>query len=128
MKQCLPILFLWLLAAAVWTGFFTASSAVDSISVSVAPGNNSLPGDTTLFQAKENQQPLRNNAEKKGCVPVNTAGLAQLVSLPGVGPAIAQRIIDYRTQHGAFTSERELDNVKGIGPATLKKMEGQICF
>ena len=52
-------------------------------------------------------------------VNVNTATEPELETLPGVGPVLAQRIIDYRTQHGPFTTVDDLDNVSGIGPATL---------
>jgi competence protein ComEA len=49
-----------------------------------------------------------------GPIDVNTATLDQLEALPGVGPAIAQRIIDYRTEHGPFSSLDDLANVSGI--------------
>lgn len=53
-------------------------------------------------------------------VNVNTAGNILLESLPGIGPAYAQRIIDYRNDYGAFASLDDLDAVKGIGPATIE--------
>ncbi|MFI9624672.1 helix-hairpin-helix domain-containing protein [Streptomyces sp. NPDC052042] len=50
-----------------------------------------------------------------GPVSLNSATLDQLDALPGVGPVLAQRIIDYRTQHGGFRSVDELREVNGIG-------------
>lgn len=55
-------------------------------------------------------------------IDVNKATPAELELLPGIGPALAKRIIDYRTQHGAFQSVDELDKVKGIGPKVLERL------
>jgi competence protein ComEA len=58
-------------------------------------------------------------------VDLNTATAAQLDQLPGVGPVLAQRIVDYRTQHGGFRSVDQLQDVDGIGArrfADLKPM------
>ena len=59
------------------------------------------------------------SAPASGPVHLNSATLEQLDALPGVGPVTAQKIIDYRTQHGGFGSVDELDAVPGIGPARL---------
>ena len=55
-------------------------------------------------------------------VNLNTATLDQLDSLPGVGPVTAQKILDWRTAHGAFTAIDELLEVDGIGEKTLADM------
>ena len=57
-----------------------------------------------------------------GRVNINTAGLAALVTLPGIGQSKAQSIIDYRTANGAFSCVDDLAKVKGIGPAVLEKL------
>jgi competence protein ComEA len=57
-----------------------------------------------------------------GPVHLNTATLDQLDELPGVGPVTAQKILDYREKHGAFSSVRELDAIPGIGPARLAQL------
>ena len=59
-------------------------------------------------------------------VNINTATLTQLDALPGIGPTIAQRIIDYRTEHGPFQSINDLMYVSGIGPTTFEKLKNLI--
>ncbi len=61
-------------------------------------------------------------------VNINTANVERLQDITGVGPVIAQRIIDYRNANGRFTSKAQLKNVKGIGDVTYKKMESQITI
>jgi competence protein ComEA len=53
-----------------------------------------------------------------GPVDLNTATVAELDALPGIGPVLAQRIVDHRTEVGPFGSVEDLDDVPGIGPTT----------
>jgi competence protein ComEA len=62
-----------------------------------------------------------------GPVHLNSATLEQLDALPGVGPVTAQKILDYRQQHGAFGSVDELDAIAGIGPARLAQLRGLVA-
>lgn len=61
-------------------------------------------------------------------VNVNTAGVEELVLLPGIGEARAENIILYRRQHGKFVVPEDLLQVPGIGEGTLKQIAEWICF
>jgi competence protein ComEA len=61
-----------------------------------------------------------------GQVNLNTATVEQLDTLPGIGPVIAQRIVDYRTANGPFAAPQDIVNVKGIGQATYEKLQDLI--
>ena len=62
-------------------------------------------------------------------IDVNTASASELQSIKGIGPKTAQKIIDYRDEHGTFNSVNDVTRVKGIGAKTLKKMiaSGLVC-
>ena len=62
-------------------------------------------------------------------IDVNTASASELQSIKGIGPKTAQKIVDYRTEHGDFSSIDSVTRVKGIGAKTLAKMKasGLVC-
>ena len=59
-------------------------------------------------------------------VNLNTADAAALESLPGIGPALAQRIIDYRMANGPFQTTAEIQDVRGIGAGIYEKIKDSI--
>jgi len=75
-------------------------------------------------QANSGQQysTAQGSGTSSGKVSINSANQQQLETLSGVGPSLAQRILEYRTANGAFHSLDELDEVSGIGPATLARL------
>jgi len=60
--------------------------------------------------------------DSRGAVNVNTADAAAMDALPGIGPVLAQRIVDHRTQNGPFQRVEDLQEVPGIGPAIFARL------
>lgn len=63
-----------------------------------------------------------------GLVYINRATLDELITLPGIGPALGQRILDYREANGPFSGPDDLDQVSGIGPSLLERLRNRIAF
>ena len=63
-----------------------------------------------------------------GPIYINRATVAELETLPSIGPVMAQRIVLYREKMGPFTSLDDLDKVSGIGAATLEELRGLVAF
>jgi competence protein ComEA len=61
-----------------------------------------------------------------GLVNLNSATVAELETLPGIGPVLAQKIVDYRTEHGPFTRVEDLMNVSGIGEARFAELKDKV--
>lgn len=82
-----------------------------------APEALELPGSSQTEESPTSDADLIN---------INTASLEELDSLPGIGPTIAQRIIDYREENGAFEVIEDIMNVSGIGPSTFEQIKDLI--
>lgn len=83
----------------------------------VPPGSASPPGASGSGASPGSPGQLVN---------LNTATADELDQLPGVGPVTAQKIIDWRTQHGRFNSVEELQEVDGIGPKTYADLASMV--
>ena len=87
--------------------------------------NIQISGDIIKDQetSEENSESSKN---KTGLININTASKDELTELTGVGPKIAERIIEYRKTHGGFSSKEEILNVKGIGEKIFEKFKDYI--
>lgn len=91
--------------------------------VSVLEQNNSSSSASQNFNTDE---PKQETSNQSGKININTASVEELDKLPGVGATRAQYIIEYRESNGSFKSISEIQNIKGIGPATYEKMKEMI--
>lgn len=106
----------------------TALAAVaSSLALFAAGGMELVP---TARAAPEARKAAAGTAEpgarKEALVNINEASLEHLIALPGVGPSLAQRIVDYRKEHGPFKTIEELLNVRGIGEKSFVRLRDRI--
>jgi competence ComEA-like helix-hairpin-helix protein len=82
---------------------------------------------TRAAAAPKSEAALRALREERP-LDVNRATVGDFELLPGVGPALAQRIVAHRSEHGAFTSVDALSQVRGIGPKTLERLRPLVAI
>lgn len=93
---------------------------------SAANGSSSSSGSNSSSSAANSSGQASSQAQNT-LVNINTADAEQLQTLPGVGAATAQKIIDNRKEEGPFISKEDLKRVSGIGDKKYQKLEAKIC-
>lgn len=94
------------------------TAAVSSAAASEAPAPEASPAPA--------EEPVLEEVLVEKSVDINQASLEELDRLPGIGPALGQRIIDYREQNNGFYDIEEIMEVSGIGEKTFQKLEPYI--
>ncbi|NOH03454.1 MAG: ComEA family DNA-binding protein [Chloroflexi bacterium] len=84
------------------------------------------PAEETAVPLELPGPPATEAPEDQDLININTATAEELDSLPGIGPTIAQRIIDYRTENGPFETIEDIMDVSGIGPSTFDQIKDLI--
>ncbi len=100
------------------------SVTVDTLEKRVASKNKLLDFGTSKTVKLE----VPNKKSSPKVININTAGIAELTSLPGIGLKTAQNIIAFRKEKGNFAKSEQLLKIKGIGSAKLAKIRGYIKF
>lgn len=102
----------------------TTDKPVAPASAALQGGDAAASADTS--QAEQVRQAAADMAGEAVCI--NTASAAELEALPGIGPVLAQRIVDDRAANGPFASKEDLLRVEGIGEKTLEAILDEITL
>jgi len=95
-----------------------ADHVQDGYQIYVPRKGETPPPTPTLMSV----QGSTTQGDGRGRININTATVAELETLPGIGSVYAQRIVAYRQEHGSFKTIEELENVRGIGPACIAQI------
>ena len=110
-------------------GTLIAETSGQGWSLNGGPVMKASTSTTQVSPSPTREEPAQAVAEGASqLVNVNTATANELQTLPGIGPALAKRLIDARKEGGAFSSAGDLGRVRGIGPKTIEKLRPLIRF
>jgi len=102
----------------LWRACRPMAGAPTAPAYSVSPAGAALDTAAAQTPAREPRNP--------DVLDLNRAGAAELDALPGIGPVLARRIVEYRQQHGAFRRVEELRAVRGVGPRLLERLRPRV--
>lgn len=91
-------------------------------------GDQIFIGKVAEIKTDISSRQVSSQANKDKCININDANVSVLDSLPGIGPVMSKKIIDWRQMNGGFKSISELKKVKGIGDAKYREIEPLVCI
>src|SRR6266513_1990906 len=105
----------------------------------LSPSPDTPPGDIRLQSAAQSRPGALQEAARRAAqlarpllpgerIDLDRADVSEITRLPRVGPALAQRIVAWRTEHGPFGSLSRLDSVSGVGPKLLDAIQPFVSF
>ncbi|HOV78832.1 MAG TPA: ComEA family DNA-binding protein [Bacillota bacterium] len=103
-----------------------ASPVIDGQTITVPSKSDAGPGAALGVVLNKGRPGTAETLPAGGLVNINTADVSQLDTLPGIGPALAQRIIQYREANGPFRTPEDLKNVSGIGDKNYERLKDSI--
>lgn len=104
-------------AAIDWINLAATLSDGEQLTVPI----HAEPGDPTSVSHPEGQSPSKDPLN------INTATAPELERLPGIGPSLAQKIVENRDKYGPFEKVEDITRVSGIGPAKFEQIRDLIC-
>ncbi len=96
------------------------------VNETISQGGITLPPSSS--SSEKNITPGAKSTRPAGKININTAGQPDLESLPGIGPVLASRILDYRAKNGPFKSLDDLRKVPGLNKSTVEKIKDLVVF
>jgi competence protein ComEA len=104
----------------------TTNSRIKEIKIVPIIKQNPSVSTSSISPSSKEDRGLTKGEKLNNKVNINKAGVDELDKLSGIGPAMAQKIIEYRTQNNGFRDIREIKLVKGIGDKIYEKIEASL--
>ena len=121
-KAVWPVLLALIFLAGFLAGFFIGRNSSGQVRVETAQSRTS--GESSGTESTASAPDGSSETVRPRLININSANADDLTALPGIGAVLAQRIVDYRQQHGPFETLEDLSGVEGIGSKRIIELYG----